>query len=235
MFGDGLASILQLNGTARYWRNRGDGRFDPPRSLSLRPGRGRTWATRACSWPTSTATAAPTCWSPPLPAPATGRWPATAASTRRLSSRVSHAPTVSLSDPLVRLIDLDGDGITDALRTGDQFELFYSDRGASFNRVQVLQRGGDVPGRHLRRSPGVPGGHDRRRAHRHRPGPRRQHQLLALPGIRHLGRQGRHAQPAPLLRRRQPTPAPGSTRGGCCSATSTATAAPTSSTSATAR
>ena len=42
------------------------------------------------------------------------------------------APTVSLSDPLVRLIDLDGDGITDALRTGDSFELFYSDSGAGF-------------------------------------------------------------------------------------------------------
>ena len=58
---------------------------------------------------------------------------------------VSPAPTVSLSDPLVRLIDLDGDGITDALRTGDQFELFYSDNGASFSQVQVVQRGGEVP------------------------------------------------------------------------------------------
>src|SRR5262249_40423718 len=58
---------------------------------------------------------------------------------------VSPAPTVSLSDPLVRLIDLDGNGITDALRTGDSFELFYSNNGASFSRVQVVPRGGDVP------------------------------------------------------------------------------------------
>ena len=33
------------------------------------------------------------------------------------------APTVNFSAPDVRLLDLDGDGVTDALRTGLQFEL----------------------------------------------------------------------------------------------------------------
>jgi RHS repeat-associated protein len=144
MFSYGLPSILQLNGAARYWRNRGDGTFDPPRSLAYAPaginvgdpgvqladldGDGRP--DLLVSTPERT-----------------GYWP--------LGSNggfdpagyvpVSPAPTVSLSDPLVRLMDLDGDGVTDALRTGDKFELFYSDNGAAFNRVQVLRRGGQVP------------------------------------------------------------------------------------------
>ena len=37
LFGDGLPSLLQLNGTARYWRNRGAGRFDQPRSMAATP------------------------------------------------------------------------------------------------------------------------------------------------------------------------------------------------------
>ena len=144
MFGDGLVSILQLNGTAQYWRNRGDGSFDPPRSLSYAPagvdlgdpgvqladldGDGRP--DLLVSTPDRT-----------------GYWPLAADGGFDPAGYipVRDAPTVSLADPLVRLIDLDGDGITDALRTGDRFELFYSNSGASFGRVQVLPRGGEVP------------------------------------------------------------------------------------------
>jgi RHS repeat-associated protein len=144
MLGDGLASILELNGTARYWRNRGNGIFDPPHSLTYAPagvnlgdsgvqladldGDGRPDLLLSTSL-------------------RTGYWPL--ASNGGFDPAgyvpVSQAPTVSLSDPLVRLIDLDGDAKIDALRTGDQFELFYSDDGAAFNRIQTLPRGGDVP------------------------------------------------------------------------------------------
>jgi hypothetical protein len=41
--------------------------------------------------------------------------------------RYRSVPTVNLDAPDVRLIDLDGDGVTDALRTGPQFELYYND------------------------------------------------------------------------------------------------------------
>ena len=30
LFGNGLPDILEMNGTVRYWRNLGDGRFDLP-------------------------------------------------------------------------------------------------------------------------------------------------------------------------------------------------------------
>ena len=37
LFGHGLPDILELGGTARYWRNLGNGRFDRPRSISEVP------------------------------------------------------------------------------------------------------------------------------------------------------------------------------------------------------
>ena len=38
LFGDGLPSVLQLNGAARYWRNRGAGTVDLARPLLAAPG-----------------------------------------------------------------------------------------------------------------------------------------------------------------------------------------------------
>jgi RHS repeat-associated protein len=144
MFGDGLVSILELNGTARYWRNRGGGRFDPPRNLSYAPA-GIELGEPGVQLADLDGDGRPELLvSSPVRA---GYWPLTADGGFDPSRFValSDAPTVSLSDPLVRLIDLDGDGITDALRTGDCFELFYSDLGASFHRVQVLERDAGVP------------------------------------------------------------------------------------------
>ena len=167
MFGDGLVSILELNGTARYWRNRGGGRFDPPRNLSYAPA-GVELGEPGVQLADLDGDGRPELLvSSPVRA---GYWPLTAGGGFDPSRFValSDAPTVSLSDPLVRLIDLDGDGITDALRTGDCFELFYSDQ-----RRQLPPRPGPparrrCPGRHVQRSPGLPRGHDRRRPDRHR-------------------------------------------------------------------
>src|SRR5262249_12469633 len=37
LFGNGLPDVLQMNGVVRYWRNRGNGRFDLPRPMSNAP------------------------------------------------------------------------------------------------------------------------------------------------------------------------------------------------------
>jgi RHS repeat-associated protein len=144
MFGDGLASILQLNGTALYWRNRGNGQFDPPRSLSYAPAGislgdpGVQLADFTGDGRPDLLVSSPT-WTAYWPLGSDGGFDPAG------YVPVDQAPTVSLSDPLVRLIDLTGDGVTDALRTGDSFELFYSASGATFSQLQVLPRGGDVP------------------------------------------------------------------------------------------
>ena len=37
LFGNGLPDILEMNGTVRYWRNLGGGRFDLPRLMQDAP------------------------------------------------------------------------------------------------------------------------------------------------------------------------------------------------------
>lgn len=37
LFGQGLLDVLEMNGTVRYWRNRGNGTFDIPRPMQYAP------------------------------------------------------------------------------------------------------------------------------------------------------------------------------------------------------
>ena len=143
LFGDGLQSVLQLNGRARFWRNVGQGQLDPPRTLPFAP-------------PVS------------LGAPGVqiadfngdGRPDLLVTDTSgagyyslatdggfdpRGYVRLRQSPSFELTDSLVRLVDLDGDGITDALRTGTTFELFYNDPHEGFTRVESRPRGATVP------------------------------------------------------------------------------------------
>src|SRR5205085_347564 len=51
------------------------------------------------------------------------------------------APPFPLNDPEVRLFDLDGDGIVDALRTGARFELYFHDPQLGWTRTETRTRG----------------------------------------------------------------------------------------------
>lgn len=140
LFGRGLPDVVQIGDVSRYWRNLGDGRFDLPLPLeALPPGvrlgdRGIQLADvdgdghidllvsqRALS----------------------GYAPLTAARASEAEPFVSYdaAPTFALDDPEVRLMDLDGDGIADALRTGAAFELHYHDRKLGWTRAESRARG----------------------------------------------------------------------------------------------
>src|SRR5207253_5700731 len=46
---------------------------------------------------------------------------------RRSFRKYAFTPSFHLKDPEVRLIDLDGDGITDAIRSGSRLECFFND------------------------------------------------------------------------------------------------------------
>lgn len=139
LFGKGLPDIVQMNGAVRYWRNRGDGTFDLPRSMSQAPagisladsgvqlldatGGGRadlvvTTATLSGYFPLSTE----------------GTWD------HRGFQRFSAAPTFSLEDAEVRLVDLDGDGVTDAIRSGARLECFFNHPRDGWSRTRFVER-----------------------------------------------------------------------------------------------
>jgi RHS repeat-associated protein len=141
LFGRGFPDVVQIGDTARYWRNLGGNRFDIPRPIERLPSGVRLGdpgvqladfdgdghidllvSERRFNGYVPLSVAG---------AQATGRFIQYAA-----------APPFPLNDPEVRLLDLDGDGITDALRTGPRFELYFHDREQGWNRVETRSRSG---------------------------------------------------------------------------------------------
>lgn len=139
LFGNGLPDIVEMNGTVRYWRNLGNGQFDLPRDMRTAPagvgladpgvqlldanGDGRmdllvTTETRAGYYPLQF----------------DGLWD------RRSFQSYELAPSFNLKDPEVHLVDLDGDGVTDAMRSGSRFECFFNDPQEGWNGVRWVER-----------------------------------------------------------------------------------------------
>ena len=50
------------------------------------------------------------------------------------------APSFGLADPELRLVDLDGDGVTDAIRSGARLECFFNDPGEGWSRTRLVPR-----------------------------------------------------------------------------------------------
>jgi RHS repeat-associated protein len=122
--GDGLPDVLQLDGVARYWRNAGDGRFDRPRPMRNSPGGlrladpgvqlldadGDARADLLVTTPTFAGV---------VPLGFDASWDKL--------RRYRNPPSFSLENPEVRLIDLTGDGVTDAVRAGTRLDCFFHD------------------------------------------------------------------------------------------------------------
>ncbi|MGE3289369.1 MAG: SpvB/TcaC N-terminal domain-containing protein [Dehalococcoidia bacterium] len=137
--GDGLPDLLELGDAARFWRNLGDGRFDRPRSIPDAPAGIRLGGPGVRL----------------LDADGDGR-PDLMVTQPRLAGyfpmrfdglfdrRSFHgyraAPSIDLTDPEVRLIDLTGDGVTDALRTGGRLECFFNDPEDGWTEVRAVPR-----------------------------------------------------------------------------------------------
>jgi hypothetical protein len=137
--GNGLPDILQMNGTVRYWRNLGGGRFDLPRPMRDAPaglqladpgvqlldadGDGRVdllVTTPAISGY--------------FPMAFDGLWD------RRSFHRYRVAPSFNLEDPEIRLVDLTGDGVTDALRCSTRFDCFFNDPETGWGETRRVER-----------------------------------------------------------------------------------------------
>ena len=139
LFGRGLPDVVQIGDTTRYWRNLGEGRFDVARPIdSLPPGvrlgdPGVQLADFDGDGHIDLLVSG---------ARLNGYVPLTVCGTNANGRFIEYdaAPPFSLDDPQLRLLDLDGDGITDALRTGTQFELYFHDRELGWTRVETRSR-----------------------------------------------------------------------------------------------
>ncbi len=59
---------------------------------------------------------------------------------RKALSSTPRSPSVNFGDNNFRLVDLDGDGVIDALRTGASFELFFNDPVKGWETVETRPR-----------------------------------------------------------------------------------------------
>ncbi|MGB3941014.1 MAG: SpvB/TcaC N-terminal domain-containing protein [Candidatus Manganitrophaceae bacterium] len=139
LFGNGLPDILEMNGTIRYWRNLGNGRFDRPRGMAEAPsglrladpgvqmldadgdGRVELLVSREGL-------------SGYFPLRFDGVWDP------KSFQRHEFAPSFSLEDPNVKLVDLTGDGVTDAIRSGSRLECFFNDTKLGWRHTRWIER-----------------------------------------------------------------------------------------------
>ena len=137
--GDGLPDVLQLNGVARYWQNLGDGRFDPPRHmpsapLGFRLGDSGVQLSDANGDGRVDLLVATGAIAGYFPLQFRTFWD------ERSFRRHDAAPTFRLDDPDVRFVDLDGDGITDAIRSGSRLEHYFNDPRRGWYKTRVQER-----------------------------------------------------------------------------------------------
>ncbi|HEY6121028.1 MAG TPA: SpvB/TcaC N-terminal domain-containing protein, partial [Pyrinomonadaceae bacterium] len=139
--GDGLPDFFQMNGALRYWRNLGDCKFDIPRAMREAPG--GIWLEDpgvqlldADGNGLVDLLVANQEGIGYFPLNTDGGWD------RRSFQPYAVAPSFSLEDPEVRLVDLDGDGLIDAIRSGTRFECFFNDadRRKSWQRTRWVER-----------------------------------------------------------------------------------------------
>lgn len=138
--GNGLPDIVQINGVqARYWRNNGDGTYASPKNMKEAPvglsladagvtladadGDGRIDLMVNKPGIVGYFTLNPN-----------GEWDESSL------TRYDNAPTFSFQDPEVQLMDLNGDGITDVLRNGSRFEIYYHDREEGWNDYRFVNK-----------------------------------------------------------------------------------------------
>jgi RHS repeat-associated protein len=124
--GAGLPDVVDFGPGRRVWRNAGGGRFELPRTMVDAPPVGagdpgvHLMDADGDGRPDLVVAGAPNAGYYPMTFD--GGW------SRRSFQRYRQAPAIGLSDANVRLVDLDGDGLTDVLRSGTRMQAWFNDR-----------------------------------------------------------------------------------------------------------
>jgi RHS repeat-associated protein len=139
LFGNGLPDILEMKDTVRYWRNRGGGNFDPPREMpdapaGLRLSDAGVQLLDADGDGRADLLVTTQSLSGYYPLRFGGMWDRSSFKPHRT------APSFDLKDPEVRLVDLDGDGVTDAIRSGTRLECFFNHPRDGWRETRWVER-----------------------------------------------------------------------------------------------
>jgi hypothetical protein len=139
LFGQGLPDVLEMNGTVRYWRNRGNGTFDIPRPMQYAPA-GVGLADPGVQIIDANGDGRPDLLvtTPGL----SGYYPLRFGGTwdKRSFQRYPQAPSFNLKDSEVHFVDLDGDGVTDAIRSGISLECYFNNALQGWNNTRRVPR-----------------------------------------------------------------------------------------------
>lgn len=138
LFGQGLLDIVEMGAVVRYWRNLGGGQFAAPRSMATAPAH-RLGDSGVQLIDANGNGRADLIVSTPLLA---GYFPMRFGGLWDSASFHSYplAPTFDLKDPQLKLIDLDGDGVTDALRSGVNLECTFNHPAKGWHRTVAVNR-----------------------------------------------------------------------------------------------
>ena len=140
LLGRGLPDVVQLNGVARYWRNTGQGHWampqaipDAPTGVQLgQPGVQFADANGDGHLDLMVSTAMTAGY---YPWSYDGTWDSTSFRPYQV------APSFDLNDPQVHLVDLTGNGVTDAIRSGSRLDCFFCDPDTGWSATRSVEPG----------------------------------------------------------------------------------------------
>jgi RHS repeat-associated protein len=140
LHGNGLPDILNIqDGTVRYWRNKGNGNFAEQQQIENVPA-GLTLADSGVQLIDADGDSRidVLVTQPGI----SGYYPLThdASFDIRSFQKYDHAPSINLEDPEVKLVDLTGDGVTDAIRSSTSFECYFNDSQKGWLQTRRVER-----------------------------------------------------------------------------------------------
>lgn len=141
LFGNGLPDVLEMNGTVRYWRNLGHGRLDRPRPMQNAPAGFQLADSGVQLMDANGNGRIDLLVSNGL---ISGYFPSRFGSAwdQQTFQRYQYAPSFQLTDPDVKLIDLTGNGVTDAIRSSNRLECYFQDPKHGWKVTRFIERQG---------------------------------------------------------------------------------------------